>query len=273
MRPKTVFHADAAKFREYLGYSKAKSTAQNYALNVNKFLTWTDKPTGELEPDDIIAWFQSLEEAGFSARTIWRYGHALRSFFDVMGMNDMRLRTPIVSFEVPEPKWIPEETEARALVGNVPVLCVGYDLALRVGEVGLLRWSAFNPDTGDIEVRRLKHRGKRNTYILQLDGWCLDVLNEYRGSVSTRDLQDDVMFPMSTQVIQRIFNMRAADMGLTDYTFHSLRHSRITHLAIAEIKEKGVCDELSLSKFAGHLQVDTTRGYVHLASGHLAFKS
>ncbi len=269
MRSKTVFHADVKKFREYLDYSKAKATAQNYALNVNKFLTWIDKPTVELEPGDIIAWFKSLEEAGYSARTIWRYGHALRSFFGVMGMNDMRLRTPIVTFEVPEPKWIPEESKAREFVGKVPVLCVGYDLALRVGEVGFLRRSAFNPDDGNIEVKRLKHRGKRNAYILKLSPWCLDVLNEYLGVAD----QDDVMFPMSTQVIQRIFNERARALGLEGYTFHSLRHSRITHIALAEIDKNGFCDELSLSKFAGHLQVDTTRQYVHLASGHLAFKS
>jgi integrase len=58
---------------------------------------------------------------------------------------------------------------------------------------------------------------------------------------------------------------------LEGYTFHSLRHSRITHLAIRELDERGVVDELSLSKFAGHLKVESTRTYVHLAAKYLAF--
>ena len=40
-----------------------------------------------------------------------------------------------------------------------------------------------------------------------------------------------------------------------------------------ELDEKGVVDELSLSKFAGHLRIETIRIYVHLATRHLAFKS
>jgi len=61
-------------------------------------------------------------------------------------------------------------------------------------------------------------------------------------------------------------------VGLSeDYTFHCLRHSRITHITIRELEEKGVVDELSLSKFAGHLRVETTRTYVHLATKYLAF--
>ena len=39
------------------------------------------------------------------------------------------------------------------------------------------------------------------------------------------------------------------------YTFQSLRHSRITHIAIRELEEKGVVDELGLTKYAGHLRV------------------
>jgi len=135
--------------------------------------------------------------------------------------------------------------------------------------VGLLRRSGFNQGTGDIEVTRLKHKGRRNTYILQLDGWALEVLNDYLDNVDN----GDVMFPMSVSTHQDRFNERAAAQGLEGYTFHSLRHSRVTHIALRELERKGVVDELSLSKFAGHLKVETTRMYVHMAARHLAFKS
>lgn len=261
-------HPDAQKLMEYLGYDKAPSTAYNYSRDVSKFLRWVDKPTDELTSTDVTDWYKQLEEEGYSQRSIWRYGWALRSFFDVMDMPELKRRTPIVSYEVPEPTWL-TKSQAMGVIAGIPVLCVSYDLALRVGEVGFLVRSAFNIETGRIEVKRLKHKGQRDTYILELSDWCLDVLNEYLEGLPHGE---DVMFPMSVSTIQRIFRKRANAVGLSeDYTFHSLRHSRVTHIAIKQLEEKGVVDELSLSKFAGHLRVETTRTYVHLATRHLAF--
>jgi len=273
-------HPDAQKLMEYLGYDKAPSTAYNYSRDVSKFLRWVDKPTDELTSTDVTDWYKQLEEEGYSQRSIWRYGWALRSFFDVMGMPELKRRTPIVSYEVPEPTWL-TKSQAMGVIAGIPVLCVSYDLALRVGEVGFLVRSAFNIETGRIEVKRLKHKGQRDTYILELSDWCLDILNEYLGVGDQGDedggeafprVHGDIMFPMSVSTIQRIFRKRANAVGLSeDYTFHSLRHSRVTHIAIKQLEEKGVVDELSLSKFAGHLRVETTRTYVHLATKYLAF--
>ncbi len=151
-------HPLAEEFYEYLRYNKSERTAYNYSRNVSAFLRWAGKPLEELTPLDITRWYSSLEERGYSSRTIWRYGWALRSFFDVMKMEDMRRRTPVIAPQIPEPKWL-EEEDVMELIAEVPVLCVGYDLALRVGEVGFLRRSSFSGETGRIEVRRLKHKG------------------------------------------------------------------------------------------------------------------
>jgi integrase len=139
-----------------------------------------------------------------------------------------------------------------------------------VGEVGLLRRGEFNPRTGEITVTCLKHKGRRNKYILMLDDWCLEILNGYLKRFD--EYLGDVIFPMSVPTMQRYFEMRAGALGLEGYKFHSLRHSRLTHIAIRELEEKGVVDELSLAKFAGHLRVESTRIYVHLASKHIAFR-
>ncbi|KKL48803.1 hypothetical protein LCGC14_2321880, partial [marine sediment metagenome] len=45
------------------------------------------------------------------------------------------------------------------VIAGLPVLCVAYALALRVGEVKYLRRSVYNPTDGNIEVKRLKHKG------------------------------------------------------------------------------------------------------------------
>jgi len=276
-----MLHKDAEKLRRYLSYDKAEATAYNYSLNVDRFLKWVDKPTETLEPSDVTDWYRSLEEDGYSPRTIFRFGWALRSFFDVMGMQEMKRQTPIMAYRVPEPKWLTYE-QTMGLLADVPVLCVGYDLALRVGEVGLLRKSRYNPENGKIEVTRLKHKGQRNTYLLELSPWVSEVLNKYLGVLpaledhhggAAQRLLDDVIFPMRVSAIQKLFNAMAYAAGLEGYTFHCLRHSRITHIAIFQLEERGVVDELSLSKFAGHLRVETTRTYVHLATRYLAFKS
>jgi len=262
-------HPEAQRFREYLSFDASPSTAYNYSRNVSQFLYFTDKSLDEITPTDITDWYQSLEADGYAARSIWRFGHALRRFFDVMGMPELKRRTPIMDYEVPDPKWM-TRSEVMGVIAGSPVLCVAYDLALRVGEVGLLGRSRFNPETGKIEVTRLKHKGRKNTYILQLEPWCRDILNEYLED--PKNPQGDTLFPMSVSTIQKRFNARARARGLEGYTFHSLRHSRVTHLALKELEEKGVVDELSLSRFAGHFQVETTRLYVHLATKHQAFK-
>ncbi len=258
----------AQKFHDYLKYSQSPRTAYNYARNVDSFLRFVNKPLEKVTPSDITGWYSQLEGDGYSSRTIWRYGWALRSFFDLMDMREMRKKTPIVSAEITEPKWL-DEAMAFKVIGRVPVLCAAYDLALRVGEVPLLKISEFNADTGDIVVTRLKHKGHVNTYTLKLDRWCLEILNRYLGF--NRKILKDTMFPLNVLLIQKIFTSRAASFGLRGYTFHSLRHSRITHIAVHQLEEKGVVDELSLSKFSGHLRPETTRLYVHLATKYLAF--
>jgi len=171
-----------------------------------------------------------------------------------------------MDYNAPEPKWMTEPV-AYDLIDDVPVLCLGYDLALRIGECQLLRRSSFNPDTGDITVIRLKHKGQRNRYILKTSEWCLPILNRW----IRYHARGDIIFPMSVSTIRRRFNERARKLNLEGYSFHSLRHSRVTHLAIKDIKERGMVDELKLSKFAGHLRVETTRLYVHLAMEHLTY--
>jgi len=259
-------HPLARQFRDYLKYSKSPLTAYNYSRNVDAFLRFVNKPLDKITPVDITNWYSSLEDAGQKARSIWRYGWALRSFFELMNLPEMSKKTPIVTYQVEEPKWL-EEPSAFKVIGRVPVLCTGYDLALRIGELQFLRRNKFNQETGDILVTRLKHKGHANTYTLKLDRWCLEILNRHITQAKVKD----EMFPLDVEDYEDLFTDRANSFGFKDYTFQSLRHSRITHIAIHELEQKGVVDELSLAKFAGHLRVETTRLYVHLATKYLAF--
>ncbi len=253
-------------FRSFLGYGKSASTANSYSGTVRKFLLYVRKDPENIDALDITRWFDYLQGEGYSPRTLNHYGWALKSFFDFTGNRDLENRTPIMDYTAPEPKWMTEPLTYE-LIAQVPVLCVGYDLALRIGECGLLRKREFNPDTGDITVIRLKHKNQRNRYILRVSSWCLPILNRWIG----RHAGGDIIFPQSVSTIRRRFIERARQLNLEGYSFHSLRHSRVTHIAIKDIEKRGMVDELKLSKFAGHLRVETTRLYVHLAMEHLTY--
>jgi len=258
----------AERFYRHLAFSNRR-TAYVYARHVDNFLSYVGKPLDAVTPLDITDWLTYLkEEKEYSDSTIALAVHALRKFFKVSGKFHLVEEVPEVSYEAPTPKWLDEETTFK-LIDGVPVLCVAYDLALRIGEVPLLRVETLNLDTGDIEVTRLKHKKHPNKYMLRLDNWCLEIVRDYVKRVKPKDR----LFPVSVSTVNRIFNARRRAVGLGDeYNFHCLRHSRITHIAIRELKEKGFVDLTRLAEFAGHLKVETTLRYIHLASKYLAFE-
>lgn len=267
-------HGDAVRrFYNYLSFGN-KRTAYIYANHVRNFLDYVDKPLEEISSVDVTDWLAFLREGGhgdggYCERTLHLCLCALRKFFKVMRMYEILDELPKeIIYEAPAPRWLEPEV-AFKLIDRVPVLCVAYDLALRINEIGYLSTQTLNLETGDVEVTRLKHKGHPNKYMLKMDDWCLDVVRAYVKRFNIRGR----LFPISTMTVNRIFRRRRNALGLdSGYKFHCLRHSRITHIAIRELEEKGTVDEVTLAKFAGHLRQETTRLYIHLAARHLAFK-
>jgi integrase len=263
-------HPLSQKFYDYLSYGNPR-TARTYTYLVNDFLNFIKKTPESVVPMDFTSWFSHLERnRGFDRRTVKVAAYAVRKFYDSMGLSAVKGMVPVPSIgPVEEPRWLPEE-QCFKLIGKEPILCVSYDLALRIGEVPLLRLDRLNLKTGEIEVVRLKHKDKANKYQLRLSKWCLEVLQKY---IHNNNVGGPQLFPFSIPTIHNIFKRRSqlvhADPTLT---FHILRHSRITHIAIHELEEKGTVDIVGLAKFAGHLRMDTTLLYIHLASKYLAFR-
>ena len=265
-------HPKVRQFYQYLKYAgKSDRTAYVYVLRVNDFLNFIGKDPENITRDDIMSYYDHLYSTKrYSDRSIAAVGWALKAFFEMLGKRDLAMWIPTPSYSVVrEPKWLPEDI-CMKVIDKVPVLVVAYDLALRVGEVPLLRRDRYNPKTGEIEVYRLKHKGRYNRQILQLDDWARDILNEY---LESRKDNDPRIFPMTSRNIQYIFKRRLRLCGLDpkEYTFHVLRHSRLTHIAIKELRTKGYVDIVSLAKFAGHARPETTMMYVHLAHKYLSF--
>jgi len=258
---------DIDAFYRFLSYGKSPQTARTYSGNVRRFLLFTRKESQNIEPNDVTNWYSHMKATGYSNRTINHCGWSLKSYFEFKGYRTLKNQVPIMEYFPTEPKWMPESV-LYAFIEDNPLFSIGYDLALRVGEVPLLKKSWFNSDTGEIRVTRLKHKSHNNLYFLKLSPWCLPLVNNWIEDHPT----GDQIFSMSTRTIGNRFKKRTRELNLDGYTWHSLRHSRITHRAIQELKENGFVDELSLAKFAGHLRVETTRLYVHLASGFITFQ-
>lgn len=262
------------RFRNYLSYQgKSERTIKYYTYHVRRFLDFVGKPVNEIDREDITDFYEWLKEtSGYSNRSLNLVGWALKSFFECFGRNDIATWIPTPSFSVTyEPKWIPLE-KIDDVIDDEAVLVVAYDLALRLSELFLLRRSTYNPKTGDIEVTRLKRKGRANKQILTLSPRARDVLNRYLRNNPSRD---DRIFTMSPRMVQYIFKRQLKKAGLdpSEYTFHSLRHSRATHIAIKELREKGYVDIVSLAKFLGHSRPETTMIYVHIANKYLRFHS
>ena len=266
------------RFKKYLKYSgKSERTIYLYSKRVEDFLKYVDKPVDKITRNDVLDYFEYLENSKkYSNRSIYAAGWALKAFFTMLGKQDIVLWIPTPSFTViNEPEWIPED-KIMCVIDHDPVLCTAYDLALRLREVTLLRAENYNPETGEIEVYRLKKKGQPMAQILVLGGTepkthCREVLNAYLNSIGNP--RRGKLFNISDRAIQYRFKKRLQICGLdpNKYTFHSLRHSRLTHMAIHQLRTRGYVDIVSLAKFAGHSRPDTTMLYVHLAHKYLSF--
>ncbi len=260
------------RFRNYLSYQgKSERTIKYYTYHVRRFLEFVGKPVDEITREDVSDYYDYLKESGgYSNRSLNLVGWSLKAFFECFGRRDMATWVPTPSFSITyEPKWIPMDKIDDVIDDEAP-LVVAYDLALRLSELFLLRRSTYNPRTGDIEVTRLKRKGRANKQILTLSPRAKDVLNRY---LEGRKDNDDRIFTMSPRMVQYIFKRQLKKAGLdpSEYTFHSLRHSRATHIAIKELKEKGYVDIVSLAKFLGHSRPETTMIYVHIANKYIRF--
>lgn len=267
-------------YKRYLKYSgKSERTIYLYVKRVEDFLKYIGKQVDKIDRQDIMRYYEYLEKAKkYSNRSMYAVGWALRSFFQMIGKHEVAMWIPTPSFTViREPEWIPED-KIMCVIDHDPVLCVAYDLALRLREITLLRVENYNPETGEIEVYRLKKKGQPMAQILVLGGTepkthCREVLNAYLNSIGNP--RKGKLFNISDRAIQYRFKKRLEMCGLdpNQYTFHSLRHSRLTHMAIYQLRSKGYVDIVSLAKFAGHSRPDTTMMYVHLAHKYLSFRT
>ena len=258
------------RYRQYLLISgKSPSTADRYARVVDELIRFAGG--GGVDRATAVRFIEHLRrDRGCGGSYLRVVGWAIRRYFEMLGEAEASRWIPVARPDrVEEADWLPE-TDILRIVSGDPVLTVAYDLALRIGEVQLLRRDRYNRETGEIEVYRLKHKGAPNAYILKLRPFARDALNRY---LHARPIGGVRLFDVSAAALRKRFKVALARAGYdpSEYSFHLLRHSRLTNIAIEELRSKGHVDLVSLAKFAGHLNPATTIRYIHLAERYLSF--
>jgi integrase len=140
---------------------------------------------------------------------------------------------------------------------------------MRRGEILGLCWSEVSFERSEITLpaERVKN-GERRT--VPLSKQCLEILLE---RYKDRRANVDLVFPAPahgnakprTYSITTAFENACTRAGIVNFTFHDLRHTYASYIAM-----RTGANALELAKLMGHKSISMTQRYTHLTGDHLA---
>lgn len=132
---------------------------------------------------------------------------------------------------------------------------------IRAAEMYLIGWDAIRFNTITL-ISSSEQRTKSGKFRqIPLSPGAVKALNQIR----EKDLPDNLLFPrMDLKSWSRRFRKAVKRAGIPHGTFHDLRHTFCSHLAMQHRTPQTIKD------LAGHAKIDTTMKYIHLHPSHLA---
>jgi integrase len=247
------------------------STLHSYAGHIDRFLKVTrmkDTAISRADFSHVDSFINADDGASVSTRNMRKA--SLESFFNVCSADGAVIRNPAalarvklhkLSFAEKEPAvrepFTSEEIDLLQSIDDPfwsAAIELGLEYGLRLSDIAQLEWDSFNKP-GVIVVWTDKHDRRIE---LPLTHRLVGLLPERRGQ--------RYVFPEQAAIAQD-FNRRAhlsvqfrrlvQRLGISDKTFHCLRHTFATRRA----KAGQNIDEIRLSM--GHVSTETTAGYVH----------
>lgn len=136
-----------------------------------------------------------------------------------------------------------------------PVVIFALETAARRGEILSLKWSAVH-----LESRTAKLNGKTGSRTIPLSPACIAMLQ------SIPYPRHDFVFPVTIETLKQAYERAVKRAGITDFTFHDLRHDALTRLA------KLGLNILELRAISGHTTANMLQRYVAIDASDLASK-
>ena len=129
--------------------------------------------------------------------------------------------------------------------------------AMRVGEIGKLRWADLSKDGKSIIIRQRKHPRKKRDEVVPLVPAARDIIS--RQPIDPRN--PSCIFPDNPKSITSAFRKGRERSGVEDLRYHDLRHE-----AISRLFELGF-DSMVVAAFSGHRDINMLRRYTHINAG------
>jgi integrase len=160
-----------------------------------------------------------------------------------------------------EEEWKSLENECRASRNRNLWPCVQLAIALgaRQGELLNLEWKDVNKKRSVALLRETKNGDDR---AVPLTSEALAVLNSLPVSITGGNV-----LKMARMTLYHAFIAAVKRAGISDYTFHDLRHEALSRLA-----ERGDLTTLEIASISGHKTLSMLRRYTHLQAEKLAKK-
>ncbi|MBU2940320.1 site-specific tyrosine recombinase XerD [Lacinutrix sp. C3R15] len=278
-------------FKMYLKIERglSQNSIDNYALDVNKLLTYLENHKIQESPltitAEIIQQFIYEIAKQVNARSQSRIISGLRSFFNYLVFEDYIKTNPLELIEAPKiGRKLPDtlsEKDINSLITaidlskpqgerNRAILETLYSCGLRVSELVSLKISDLFFDEGFIKVTG---KGNKQRFV-PIVPETQKIINIYKNQVRVhtpiKEEFQDILFlnrrgkQLTRAMIFTIIKQLAIKIDLNkNISPHTFRHSFATHLL-----ENGA-DLRAIQLMLGHENITTTEIYMHVDKSHL----
>lgn len=164
-------------------------------------------------------------------------------------------------------RFLSEEERARLLDACrashdrrlYPLVLMALSTGARQGELLALRWRAIDFDRGYVVIEASKNGDRRS---LPLSGPLGEVLQEM---ARVRRLETDLVFAGTLGTVhfpKKPWIKALAEAGIEDFTFHDLRHTAASYLAMSG------ATLMEIATVLGHRTLAMVKRYAHLTDQH-----